>query len=106
MFLVGWSDGSQGPLLPLLQEYYKIDYVIVSLIWIAITIGVIIAAVSNIYLADWIGFGLVCQSAVVISSQLTDSSLHSEHSFNLLDTFSCAGVSCSRRDRRVALDLA
>jgi fucose permease len=71
MFLVGWSDGSQGPLLPLLQEYYKVDYVIVSLIWIAITIGVIIAAVSNVYLADWIGFGLVSQSPVVPGTELT-----------------------------------
>ncbi|KAI9634043.1 major facilitator superfamily domain-containing protein [Dioszegia hungarica] len=68
MFLVGWSDGSQGPLLPLLQEYYKIDYVIVSLIWIAITIGVIIAAVSNIHLADWIGFGLLTPLGALVQS--------------------------------------
>lgn len=26
MFLVGWNDASQGPLLPLLQEYYGVSF--------------------------------------------------------------------------------
>jgi hypothetical protein len=25
MFLAGWNDGSQGPLLPSLQEYYNVS---------------------------------------------------------------------------------
>lgn len=25
MFLVGWNDASQGPLLPLLQSYYNVS---------------------------------------------------------------------------------
>jgi hypothetical protein len=62
MFIVGWNDASQGPLLPLLQEYYQVDYVIISLIWIAIAVGVVAAAVSNVYLADILGFGLVSRT--------------------------------------------
>ena len=28
MFLAGWNDASQGPLLPSLQEYYNVNYTI------------------------------------------------------------------------------
>lgn len=28
MFLAGWNDGSQGPLLPSLQEYYHVSYLV------------------------------------------------------------------------------
>lgn len=35
MFLAGWNDASQGPLLPSLQEYYNVNYTIsaLSLLW-------------------------------------------------------------------------
>lgn len=78
MFIVGWNDASQGPLLPLLQDYYnvcsssescipkahiadipKVNYTVISVIWIAIAVGVMTAAVSNVFLADILGFGLV-----------------------------------------------
>lgn len=91
MFIVGWNDASQGPLLPLLQEYYqvcvfvmrghshmlicKVDYVIISLIWIAIAVGVIVAAVSNVFLADILGFGIVRSFRVVSASSQADFQL-------------------------------
>jgi hypothetical protein len=28
MFLAGWNDASQGPLLPSLQSYYDVNYTI------------------------------------------------------------------------------
>jgi len=31
MFLAGWNDASQGPLLPSLQEYYNVNYTISAL---------------------------------------------------------------------------
>jgi fucose permease len=31
MFLAGWNDASQGPLLPSLQEYYNVNYTISTL---------------------------------------------------------------------------
>ncbi|KAI9634044.1 major facilitator superfamily domain-containing protein [Dioszegia hungarica] len=68
MFIVGWNDASQGPLLPLLQEYYQVDYVIISLIWIAIAVGVVAAAVSNVYLADILGFGLLTPLGAFVQS--------------------------------------
>lgn len=60
MFLAGWNDGSQGPLLPSLQRYYGINYFVVSLIWMFNALGFFFAGLSNVYLTDWFGFGIVC----------------------------------------------
>lgn len=60
MFLAGWNDGSQGPLLPSLQRYYGINYFVVSLIWMFNALGFFFAGLSNVYLTDWLGFGIVC----------------------------------------------
>lgn len=59
MFLVGWNDASQGPLLPLLQTFYSVNYTVISIIWIATAVGVMTAAVSNVFLADILGFGIL-----------------------------------------------
>ncbi|PPQ93572.1 hypothetical protein CVT25_005564 [Psilocybe cyanescens] len=42
--MVGWNDGTTGPLLPTLQEYYK---------------GYICAGILNIWLNDRLGFGKI-----------------------------------------------
>ena len=38
MFLAGWNDASQGPLLPSLQEYYNVNYTISTYSYRAFTI--------------------------------------------------------------------
>lgn len=40
-------------------HFKQVNYIVISLIWIAIAIGVVGAAVSNIFLSDILGFGLV-----------------------------------------------
>lgn len=60
MFLAGWNDGSQGPLLPSLQRYYGINYFVVSLIWMFNALGFALAGALNVYLTDWFGFGITC----------------------------------------------
>ena len=41
IFLVGWNDGSTGPLLPRIQGVYGVSYVVVSLIFVfACVVGV------------------------------------------------------------------
>ncbi len=41
IFLVGWNDGSTGPLLPRIQSVYGVSYVIASLIFVfACVVGV------------------------------------------------------------------
>src|ERR1700761_241602 len=34
LFLIGWSDGTPGPLLPTMQSFYGLSYAVVSLIFI------------------------------------------------------------------------
>ncbi|BEI81085.1 hypothetical protein CcaverHIS002_0202450 [Cutaneotrichosporon cavernicola] len=59
MFLAGWNDGSQGPLLPSLQRYYKVDYLVISIIWLFNSVGFMAAGLSNVWLSDRFGFGIV-----------------------------------------------
>jgi fucose permease len=59
MFLAGWNDGSQGPLLPSLQRYYNVDYLVISIIWLFNSLGFMAAGLSNVWLSDRFGFGIV-----------------------------------------------
>lgn len=59
MILCGWNDGSVGPLIPRLQEYYGINYLIMSLLFIMMFVGSLIAGLTNVWLTDRLGFGLV-----------------------------------------------
>jgi fucose permease len=78
MFLAGWNDASQGPLLPSLQEYYNVNYTVsksfapssvllpsvgadnsVSTIWVANFGGFAMAGIFNVLLTDRLGFGIV-----------------------------------------------
>lgn len=59
MFLAGWNDGTQGPLLPSLQEYYHINYLVISIIWVFNMLGFLLAGLTNVFLTDRLGFGIV-----------------------------------------------
>ncbi|CAK9783119.1 MFS general substrate transporter [Cutaneotrichosporon oleaginosum] len=59
MFLAGWNDGSQGPLLPSLQRHYNVDYLVISIIWLFNSAGFMAAGLSNVWLSDRFGFGIV-----------------------------------------------
>ncbi|KAH9941583.1 MFS general substrate transporter [Epithele typhae] len=59
VFMNGWNDGTNGPMLPRIQEYYHIGYAVVSLIFVCNTIGFISGAVANVWLTDKFGFGKV-----------------------------------------------
>ncbi|XAO21781.1 hypothetical protein I312_100537 [Cryptococcus bacillisporus CA1280] len=58
MFLAGWNDASQGPLLPSLQLYYNVDYLVISVIWIMNFVGFMIAGLTNVLITDRFGFGI------------------------------------------------
>ncbi|KAI0261662.1 major facilitator superfamily domain-containing protein [Gloeopeniophorella convolvens] len=76
LFMIGWNDGTTGPLLPALQQHYGIGFDVLSAIFLLNTAvgkstqssppttltrkfpkGFIIGAVSNVYLTDRWGFG-------------------------------------------------
>ncbi|THV01372.1 MFS general substrate transporter [Dendrothele bispora CBS 962.96] len=56
-FMLGWNDGSAGPLLPRIQEVYQISFVVASLIFVCTCIGFLIGALSNVYLSEKMKFG-------------------------------------------------
>ncbi|KAF9224392.1 MFS general substrate transporter [Gyrodon lividus] len=59
IYLEGWNDGSNGPLLPRIQRVYGVGYVVVSLIFVFACLGFITGALSNVVLTERLGFGKV-----------------------------------------------
>ncbi|KAB5592211.1 Gallate transporter [Ceratobasidium theobromae] len=59
LFMAGWNDATTGPLLPKIQEYYGVNFTVVSMLFVSNCVGFISAAVINIHLTDRLGFGKV-----------------------------------------------
>ncbi|KAJ3538632.1 hypothetical protein NM688_g6488 [Phlebia brevispora] len=59
LYLVGWNDGTTGPLLPRIQSNYQVGYAVVSLIYIFNCLGFVVAALAMVRLTDKFGFGAV-----------------------------------------------
>ncbi|KAF5373187.1 hypothetical protein D9758_001445 [Tetrapyrgos nigripes] len=57
LFTIGWVDGSSGPLIPLMQEQFRVNYTLVSLIFIVNAIGCLTAAAINVYFSGKLAFG-------------------------------------------------
>ncbi|EUC57321.1 MFS general substrate transporter [Rhizoctonia solani AG-3 Rhs1AP] len=57
LFLSGWQDGSLGPLIPTIQEYYNLSFTVISVLFVSGCLGFLLAAILNIYLSDRLGFG-------------------------------------------------
>ncbi|EIW78183.1 MFS general substrate transporter [Coniophora puteana RWD-64-598 SS2] len=66
VFIQGWNDASNGPLLPRIQQVYNLDYAVVSLLFVFSFIGFISGAISNVVLTEKVGFGKL----VVLGSAL------------------------------------
>ncbi|WVQ84077.1 hypothetical protein IAT38_006222 [Cryptococcus sp. DSM 104549] len=58
MFLAGWNDASLGPLLPSLQDYYNVNYLVISSIWLTAFAGFMTSGICNVYITDRVGFGI------------------------------------------------
>ncbi|TEB30490.1 MFS general substrate transporter [Coprinellus micaceus] len=65
-FISGWNDGSTGPLLPRIQEVYKVSYIIVSLFFVVSCTGFVSGSLANVWLTDRLGFGKVRGAALQI----------------------------------------
>ncbi|KAG8931624.1 hypothetical protein FRC02_002446 [Tulasnella sp. 418] len=57
LFVVGWNDGTLGPLLPRIQDHYHVGFTVVSLLFISSCVSFIGGAIANVYLSDRLGFG-------------------------------------------------
>ncbi|KAI0301233.1 MFS general substrate transporter [Multifurca ochricompacta] len=70
MFLMGWNDGSLGPLLPRIQKVYHVNFFVVSLIFISNCLGIILSGLMNVYLSQRLGFGKVLVISLLFSMYL------------------------------------
>ncbi|KAI0265899.1 MFS general substrate transporter [Gloeopeniophorella convolvens] len=59
MFLLGWNDGSLGPLIPRIQSAYHVNFLVVSLIFVSNCVGIIVGVLLNVYLTKKFGFGKI-----------------------------------------------
>ncbi|KAL0570180.1 hypothetical protein V5O48_011785 [Marasmius crinis-equi] len=59
LFLNGWNDGTTGPLLPKMQEVYRVSDTIVSLVFISACLGFVSGACLNVAISERLGFGKV-----------------------------------------------
>ncbi|CCO32693.1 Bypass of stop codon protein 6 [Rhizoctonia solani AG-1 IB] len=59
VFSVGWNDATTGPLLPAFQAHYKINFTVVSMLFVSNCVGFLSAAVINIRLTDQLGLGKI-----------------------------------------------
>jgi fucose permease len=57
--MIGYHDGSGGPLLPYIQAHYHIQYNIVALLFVAYFVGAVSAIGANIWLIKRLGLGKV-----------------------------------------------
>ncbi|EJD40210.1 MFS general substrate transporter [Auricularia subglabra TFB-10046 SS5] len=57
LFLAGWNDGTTGPLLPRIQEYYHLGYTALSTLFLLQCVGFIVGAFAALWLNEKIGFG-------------------------------------------------
>ena len=52
IFLVGWNDGTTGPLLPRVQSVYRVSYIVVSLVFVFACVVSILSTSSWLRIAD------------------------------------------------------
>ncbi|KAH8113878.1 MFS general substrate transporter [Phellopilus nigrolimitatus] len=57
LFLAGWDGGTSGPLIPRIQAFYHVNFVVVSLIFVMNCIGFLLGAGMNVYMTERFGFG-------------------------------------------------
>ncbi len=69
-FTAGLSDGAPGALLPRIEEFYGINYTVVSMIWMSNAVGYIFIALSSFKLVPLLGYrnlsAVGCVSLVIM----------------------------------------
>ncbi|KAF8587199.1 MFS general substrate transporter [Ramaria rubella] len=57
IFLLGFQDGSLGPLLPVIQRIYHVNFTVVSMIYVFSCLGILAGAMMNVQPGQKLGFG-------------------------------------------------
>ncbi|KAK0489430.1 MFS general substrate transporter [Armillaria novae-zelandiae] len=58
-FLGGWNDATTGPLIPVIQETYHINFTTVSLLFVFSCSGFVLGSGANVYLNERYGLGKI-----------------------------------------------
>ncbi|KAM0749956.1 MFS general substrate transporter [Meredithblackwellia eburnea MCA 4105] len=66
--MAGWSDSSGGPLIPYIQEYYHINYTVVSMLFVGQCVGFLSAGFLNGWLNQKFGLGKVITVGAAIQA--------------------------------------
>uniref|UniRef100_A0A8H7Y664 Major facilitator superfamily (MFS) profile domain-containing protein n=1 Tax=Psilocybe cubensis TaxID=181762 RepID=A0A8H7Y664_PSICU len=76
LFMIGWNDGSIGPLLPRIMQVFDVNYGTVSWIFVLTCTGVVFGALANMPLNDKYGYGkiLVLGAILQMFAFITQSS--------------------------------
>ncbi|GAA5908103.1 hypothetical protein JCM8208_003690 [Rhodotorula glutinis] len=66
LVVAGWADASSGPLIPYIQDHYKISYTVVSMMFLGQMVGFIAAGLMSSWLSTRLGLGkLIAFGALV-----------------------------------------
>ncbi|KAG8968262.1 hypothetical protein FRC03_008128 [Tulasnella sp. 419] len=57
LFAQGWNDASTGPLLHVAQAFYRLNFTMISMLFVCSTVGYISGAIANVAFTDVFGFG-------------------------------------------------
>ncbi|EAU89256.1 hypothetical protein CC1G_03521 [Coprinopsis cinerea okayama7 len=57
LFIMGWNDGTTGPLLPRIREVYNLNFTVVSLVFVLACIGFVLGALLNMWVGPRYGIG-------------------------------------------------
>jgi len=68
IFVMGWNDGTQGPLLPAIQAHYHVGFTVVSIIFVCYCAGFLAGSFLNVYLSNVLGFGKVIVLGAVLQT--------------------------------------
>ncbi|KIY47903.1 MFS general substrate transporter [Fistulina hepatica ATCC 64428] len=66
LYLEGWNDGTLGPLLPVMESYFHIGYIIVALLFVVNCAGFVSGALCNVWLDSKLGIGKVMLMGAVV----------------------------------------
>ncbi|TFK72081.1 MFS general substrate transporter [Pluteus cervinus] len=68
MFLLGWTDGTTGPLLPKIKSVFDVGFTLVSLIFVFACFGYITGALMNVVLSERLAFGKITAAVLQVVS--------------------------------------
>ncbi|GAA6052974.1 hypothetical protein JCM3770_001157 [Rhodotorula araucariae] len=68
LVIAGWADASSGPLIPYIQDHYKISYTVVSMLFVGQCVGFVAAGFMSSWLSTRLGLGKVIALGALVQA--------------------------------------